>query len=85
MKINFSKTDYMYISDFYENDVMKSLISLSGIESDEEIEKNLEEALYQLKAMSQNKYNNDFWRTLLYLLYSINDRVESGYFDEVED
>ena len=85
MEIDFSKTDYMYISDFYENDVMKSLISLSGIESNEEIEKNVEEALSQLRAMSQNEYNNDFWRTLLYLLYSINDRVESGYFDEVED
>ena len=70
MEIDFSKTDYMYISDFYENDVMKSLISLSGIESNEEIEKNVEEALSQLRAMSQNEYNNDFWRTLLYLLYA---------------
>ena len=40
-------------------------------ETMEETTKELEDAIYQLKAMAQNKYNNDYWRTFYKVLQSI--------------
>jgi len=33
--------------------------------------KDLDEAIYQLKAMAENPYNNDYWRTLVETLNRI--------------
>lgn len=40
-------------------------------EEHEEIKADLENALYQLKAMAQNEYNCNYWRTLYEVLQKI--------------
>ncbi len=55
----------------YPDEIAKILYNLSedmdAQDYEEEKEKEiaeLEEALYQLRAMAQNEYNKDYWRTL---------------------
>lgn len=42
----------------------------------ENMENDLQEALYQLKTMAENKYNCDYWRTLYKALSAIADIPE---------
>lgn len=87
MDINFSDTDYEYIDYMYPSEIAENLITLSGSEENdnEEYKEGIKEALYQLKAMAQNKYNNDYWRMFVHVLSLISTRVNDGDFEEMED
>lgn len=87
MNINFSDTDYEYINYMYPSDIAENLITLSGSEEsdNEEYKEGIKEALYQLKAMAQNKYNYDYWRMFVHVLSLISTRVNDGDFEEMED
>lgn len=45
-------------------ELTKDMDAMDYIENKEDELHDLEEALYQLKAIAQNEYNNDYWRTL---------------------
>lgn len=87
MNINFSDTDYEYITYMYPSDIAENLIILSGSEEsdNEEYKEGIKEALYQLKAMAQNEYNCDYWRMFVHVLSLISTRVNDGDFEEMED
>lgn len=87
MTIDFSQTDYEFINYSCPSEIAENLVSLSGCEEDdnEEYVGGITEALYQLKAMAQNEFNNDCWRRFLHVLYLVSDRVNSGDFEQVED
>ena len=55
-------------------DIAYSLNNL--VSNGEDMENDLQEALYQLKAMAENKYNCDCWRTLYKALSAIADIPE---------
>lgn len=87
-EIDFSETDMDYIQSFYPSDIAENLIKLAGV--DENIDnpktkEGIEEALYQIKAMSENRYNYDYWRMLAFCLKLINDRCDSGDFEYMEE
>lgn len=65
----------MYI-DFDTQFIAEKLCKMAMLEN--EIEET-EKALYHLKAMAQNKYNNDYFRTLVKVLNEI------GNVDYLED
>lgn len=71
--------------DYYPDDIAKTLVYLSGAETTEyetELKKDLEDALYQLMAISENEYNFDFYRTLWNTLQDICSRDCVGVFDD---
>lgn len=87
-EIDFSETDMDYIHSFYPSDIAENLIKLAG--TDENIDnpktkEGIEEALYQLKAIAENKYNMNYYRILVYCLYLINERNYCGDFDYMEE
>lgn len=55
-------------------DIAYSLNNL--VSNGEDMENDLQEAIYQLKAMAENKYNCDYWRTLYKALSAIADIPE---------
>ena len=85
--IDFSKTDYEYIDYMCPSEIAENLITLSGNDENvnEEYKEGIKEVLYQLKAMSQNEYNNDYWRMFVHVLSLISTRVNDGDFEEMED
>lgn len=52
-------------------DIAEQLIELSNLDMSEDLKEELETALYNLKAMAQNKYNNDCFRVLYNVLLVI--------------
>lgn len=52
------------------------LVKDTSVDYPEDIESDLQEALYQLKAIAENKYNCDYWRTLYKALSAIADIPE---------
>ena len=52
---------------FDVEDITEQLLKLVNIES-QEIKTDLNEALYQLKAVANNPYNSDYYRTLYNIL-----------------
>ena len=52
------------------------LVKDTSVDYPEDIESDLQEALYQLKAIAENKYNCDYWRTLYKALSKIADIPE---------
>lgn len=52
------------------------LVKDTSVDYPENIESDLQEALYQLKAMAENKYNSNCWRTLYKALSAIADISE---------
>lgn len=58
-------------SAYYDcTDIAEKLIALSGTEDGEMVEE-LTDAIYQLKAMAENPYNEDCWRILYNVLLNI--------------
>lgn len=58
------------------NDIAERLIELSNLDDDGRLGEELMNALYQIKAMSQNPYNADYYRILYNVLLSITS-IES--------
>ncbi len=52
-------------------DIVEQLIELSNLDMSEDLKEELETALYNLKAMAQNKYNKDCFRVLYNVLLVI--------------
>lgn len=52
-------------------DIAEQLIKLSNLDMPEGLKEELETALYNLKAMAENKYNNDYFRVLYNVLLVI--------------
>lgn len=52
-------------------DIAEQLIELSNLDMPEDLKEELETALYNLKAMAENKYNNDYFRVLYNVLLVI--------------
>lgn len=50
------------------NDIAEKLIELSNLEEDGELCEELLNALYQIKAIAQNPYNDDCYRVLYNVL-----------------
>lgn len=59
----------MYI-EFNTEYVARYLCKMANMES---ATNEMEKALYDLKAMAQNKYNSDYWRTLVKVLDEITN------------
>ena len=85
--MDFSNSDCEYIFSFCPSDIADNLVRYSGSEEKDNVEyrKGITDALYQIKAMSENEYNYDYWRMLAHVLYNLNDRMNSGDFDYMED
>lgn len=49
------------------DDIAGTLMNLSNVTSDDAAD-DVRNALYQIKAMAQNSYNCDYWRTLYNVL-----------------
>lgn len=70
------------LKQFYEvsyydcNDIAERLIELSNLDDDGRLGEELMNALYQIKAMSQNPYNADYYRILYNVLLAITS-IES--------
>lgn len=66
--------------DYYPNDIAFALVGLSGAEIyDENGEQNpdvkdCENALYQLMAIAENKYNSDYYRKIWDVLENLTER-----------
>jgi len=58
---------------FYSiDDIAEKLIQLSNLEQVQEIKEDLEKALSHLKAVAQNEYNSDYFRTFYNVLSIIS-------------
>lgn len=55
-------------------DIAEQLIKLSNLDMPEGLKEELETALYNLKAMAENKYNNDYFRVLYNVLLVITGK-----------
>lgn len=75
-----SKTEYENIFDFEKStteiaerlfELSKDMDFLDYEEEKEEIINELDNALYNIKAIVQNEYNNDYWRILYAILQKI--------------
>lgn len=62
---------YKENSCYNTEDIAEQLIELSNLDMPEDLKEELETALYNLKAMAQNKYNNDCFRVLYNVLLVI--------------
>lgn len=62
---------YKENSCYNTEDIAEQLIELSNLDMPEDLKEELETALYNLKAMVQNKYNNDCFRVLYNVLLVI--------------
>ena len=62
-----------YREDSYYNieDITEQLIKLSNLDMPEDLKEELKDALYYLKAVAKNKYNNDYFRVLYNVLLVI--------------
>lgn len=74
MDIDFSSTDYAYIQECDTDKIATALIRLSN--KDMQFYDGIETALFNLKAICQNKYNSDFYRQFLFILTEIADNNE---------
>lgn len=52
-------------------DIAEQLIELSNLDIPEDLKEELKAALYYLKAVAENKYNNDYFRVLYNVLLVI--------------
>lgn len=66
-KLKQYKENYYYSVE----DIAEQLIELSNLDMSEELKEELENALSYLKAMAENKYNNDYYRVLYNVLLVI--------------
>ena len=64
----------------YPDEISEALCKLANTVGKED---DCKEALYHLKAIAENKYNNDYFRTLYRVLEAITDSYQCGDFDEV--
>lgn len=62
---------YKENSYYNTEDIAEQLIELSNLDMSEDLKEEFETALYNLKAMAQNKYNNDCFRVLYNVLLVI--------------
>lgn len=54
-------------------DIAYTLCNMVGKYAEKNVENDLQEAIYQLKAIAENEHNFDFWRTLYETLSAIVD------------
>lgn len=73
-KIDFSRTNYEYISNCDTDEIATKLIQAAD-ESIMEFYDDIETALYNLKAVCQNEYNNDYFRKFLYILTKVTENI----------
>lgn len=52
-------------------DIAEQLIELSNLDMPEDLKEELKAALYYLRAVAENKYNNDYFRVLYNVLLVI--------------
>ena len=64
----------MFEKNYYLDDITTALINCSGKQYEPEQAEQMEEALYQLKAIAENPYNSDSYRTLYKLLEDITEQ-----------
>lgn len=57
-------------------DITEQLIKLSNLDMPEDLKEELKDALYYLKAVAKNKYNNDYFRVLYNVLLVITGLEE---------
>lgn len=62
------------ILDPYPDDIAKTLAMFAGEDGNAEVVDDLTNAIYNLKAYAENKYNSDEWRTLYDVLLVIADK-----------
>ena len=74
-KIDFSSTDYAYIQDCDTDKIATTLIKIAD-QNMSDFYDDIENCLYNLKAICQNHYNNDYYRKMLLLLTAI---AENNY------
>lgn len=59
--------------EFYPDDITTALINCTDQQYTPEQVKEFEEALYNLKAICENPYNSDFYRTFYKLLEAVTN------------
>ena len=59
------------ILDPYPDDIAKTLAMFAGEDENAEVVDDLTNAIYNLKAYTENNYNSDYWRTLYDVLLVI--------------
>lgn len=69
--IDFSKTDYGYITRSDTDEIASVLIKLAD-EKISDFYDDIENCLFYLKTICQNSYNDDFYRKMLYILTKIS-------------
>lgn len=62
---------YKENSCYNTEDIAEQLIELSNLDIPEDLKEELKAALYYLKAVAKNKYNNDYFRVLYNVLLVI--------------
>ena len=60
--------------DPYPEDVAAALIALAGIDADNKIFEDMQDALYEIKSIAENPYNHDYWRVLWDALQIVTDK-----------
>lgn len=75
MDIDFSSTDYAYIQECDTDKIATVLIKLAD-QNISDFYDDIEHCLYNLKLISQNHYNNDYYRKMLFLLSAIAEYNE---------
>ena len=62
--------------EYYPDDIATVLCKLAG-NNDPDDKRDCEEAVHQLKAIAQNEYNFDHWRTFWRILETITEQEEN--------
>ena len=76
-RIKEEKIDMEELKQYKENayysveDIAEQLIELSNLDMPEDLKEELKDALYYLKAVAKNQYNNDYFRVLYNVLLVI--------------
>ncbi len=61
---------------YYPNEIAETLCKLSGEAVTEKVIEECTETLYQLKAIAENPYNSDYYRTLYKVLEKVTEKHE---------
>lgn len=65
----------------YYGDIADNLLKLSGLQDDEEVSSELNDAMFDLYATCQNEYNRDCFRVFYNVLAIISNKIDNGEFD----
>lgn len=65
--------EYNQSSCYSPEDIAEKLIEISDVGNHKGLKEDLENALYQLKAIAENHYNFDFYRTFYNVLLAVTE------------